>query len=81
MLIFVSELIFIQQVFKLLAGTYANAHETMSGEKAQCGSSHARKGIINGAQWSSGAGGESKELQAFFKCGQPQISDRTTRGL
>lgn len=46
------------QVFKFLAGTYANAHETMSNENARCGSSrtHSQKGIINGAQWSSIAG-------------------------
>ncbi|XP_029382004.1 carboxypeptidase Z isoform X2 [Echeneis naucrates] len=47
------------QVFKFLAKTYANAHETMSNENAQCGpsASHSQKGIINGAQWSSFAGG------------------------
>ncbi|XP_041842409.1 carboxypeptidase Z-like [Melanotaenia boesemani] len=46
------------KVFKLLARTYADAHETMSSERAQCGSSHTKsqKGIINGAQWSSIAG-------------------------
>ncbi|KAF3697936.1 Carboxypeptidase Z [Channa argus] len=47
------------QVFKLLARTYANAHETMSNENARCGSSRtlSQKGIINGAQWSSFSGG------------------------
>ncbi|XP_078131948.1 carboxypeptidase Z-like isoform X1 [Sander vitreus] len=47
------------KVFKLLARTYANAHETMSNENAQCGSSRgiSHKGTINGAQWSSMAGG------------------------
>ncbi|XP_026209200.1 carboxypeptidase Z-like isoform X2 [Anabas testudineus] len=47
------------QVFKLLAGTYANAHETMSYESTQCGPSHtqSQKGTVNGAQWSSFAGG------------------------
>ncbi|XP_069579007.1 carboxypeptidase Z-like [Brachyistius frenatus] len=47
-----------EKVFKLLAETYANAHDTMSRESARCGSSrpHSRKGIINGAQWSSLAG-------------------------
>ncbi|XP_032367242.1 carboxypeptidase Z isoform X2 [Etheostoma spectabile] len=47
------------KVFKLLARTYANAHETMSNENAQCGSSRgiSHKGTINGAQWSSLAGG------------------------
>ncbi|XP_070849240.1 carboxypeptidase Z-like isoform X1 [Chaetodon trifascialis] len=47
------------QVFKLLARTYANAHETMSNENAQCGPSRtaSQKGTINGAQWSSFAGG------------------------
>ncbi|XP_045921763.1 carboxypeptidase Z-like isoform X2 [Micropterus dolomieu] len=46
------------QVFKLLARTYASAHERMSYENARCGSSrtHSQKGIINGAQWSSIAG-------------------------
>ncbi|XP_023287021.1 carboxypeptidase Z-like isoform X1 [Seriola lalandi dorsalis] len=47
------------QVFKFLARAYANTHETMSNENAQCGPSraHSQKGIINGAQWSSFAGG------------------------
>ncbi|XP_028982935.1 carboxypeptidase Z-like isoform X4 [Betta splendens] len=47
------------QVFKLLARTYANAHGTMSIESAQCGSSRAfsQNGTVNGAQWSSFAGG------------------------
>ncbi|XP_039677987.1 carboxypeptidase Z-like isoform X2 [Perca fluviatilis] len=47
------------KVFKLLARTYANAHETMSYENAQCGSSRgiSTKGTINGAQWYSMAGG------------------------
>ncbi|XP_054457178.1 carboxypeptidase Z-like [Anoplopoma fimbria] len=47
------------RVFKLLAGTYANAHETMSNENARCGGSrsHSQKGTVNGAQWSSMAGG------------------------
>ncbi|XP_068569374.1 carboxypeptidase Z-like isoform X1 [Cebidichthys violaceus] len=47
------------QVFKLLARTYANAHETMSNENARCGSSRtsSQKGTVNGAQWSSIAGG------------------------
>ncbi|XP_044040765.1 carboxypeptidase Z-like isoform X2 [Siniperca chuatsi] len=46
------------QVFKLLARTYANSHESMTNENAQCGSSrtNSQKGIINGAQWSSLAG-------------------------
>ncbi|XP_006807779.2 carboxypeptidase Z-like [Neolamprologus brichardi] len=47
------------KVFKFIAATYANAHETMSNENARCGSSrtHSQKGIVNGAQWSSLAGG------------------------
>ncbi|XP_039997375.1 carboxypeptidase Z-like isoform X1 [Xiphias gladius] len=47
------------QVFKFLAGIYANSHETMTNENAQCGSSRtlSQRGIINGAQWSSFAGG------------------------
>nr|XP_020480058.1 carboxypeptidase Z-like isoform X2 [Monopterus albus] len=46
------------QVFKFLARTYADTHETMSNENARCGSSHthSEKGTINGAQWSSFAG-------------------------
>lgn len=54
--------IFILKVFKLLARTYASAHERMSNENARCGSSrtHSQKGIINGAQWSSIAGSEFK---------------------
>ncbi|KAM6894508.1 carboxypeptidase Z-like isoform 1-T1 [Lycodopsis pacificus] len=47
------------KVFKLLARTYANAHETMSNVHARCGSSrtNSQKGTVNGAQWSSSAGG------------------------
>ncbi|XP_030609634.1 carboxypeptidase Z-like [Archocentrus centrarchus] len=47
------------KVFKFLARTYADAHETMSNENARCGSSrtHSQKGITNGAQWSNLAGG------------------------
>lgn len=47
------------KVFKLLARTYANAHETMSNEYARCGSSrtNSQKGTVNGAQWSSITGG------------------------
>ncbi|KAM9335778.1 carboxypeptidase Z-like [Symphorus nematophorus] len=47
------------QVFKMLARIYANGHETMNSEHAQCGPSRTNsdKGIINGAQWSSFAGG------------------------
>ncbi|XP_056298680.1 carboxypeptidase Z-like [Pseudoliparis swirei] len=46
-------------VFKLLAGTYANAHQTMSNENARCGPSRtsSQKGTVNGAQWSSITGG------------------------
>ncbi|XP_049424744.1 carboxypeptidase Z-like isoform X2 [Epinephelus fuscoguttatus] len=47
------------KVFKLLSRTYANAHERMANENARCGPSrsHSEKGIVNGAQWSSIAGG------------------------
>nr|XP_043876188.1 carboxypeptidase Z-like isoform X1 [Solea senegalensis] len=47
------------QVFKFLAKAYANSHETMSYENVRCGSSHtvSQKGIVNGAEWSSFAGG------------------------
>ncbi|XP_060887146.1 carboxypeptidase Z-like [Labrus mixtus] len=48
-----------ENVFKLLARTYANAHERMANENARCGSSHSKsqRGTVNGAQWSSFAGG------------------------
>ncbi|KAF7231646.1 carboxypeptidase Z [Nothobranchius furzeri] len=47
------------KVFKLLAGIYVNAHETMSNENARCGLSptKSQKGTINGAQWYSITGG------------------------
>lgn len=46
-----------EQVFKLLAGTYANAHPNMATGTEWCGSSHSGKGgIINGAEWASIAG-------------------------
>ncbi|XP_023139101.2 carboxypeptidase Z isoform X1 [Amphiprion ocellaris] len=47
------------KVFKLLARTYANTHETMSSEDAQCGPrrTNGQNGIVNGAQSSSFAGG------------------------
>ncbi|XP_019950948.1 carboxypeptidase Z-like isoform X2 [Paralichthys olivaceus] len=46
------------QVFKFLARGYAESHERMSYENANCGSSRDQsvKGIVNGAQWSSIAG-------------------------
>ncbi|XP_034424605.1 carboxypeptidase Z-like [Hippoglossus hippoglossus] len=46
------------QVFKFLATVYANSHERMANEHANCGSSRDQsvKGIVNGAQWSSIAG-------------------------
>ncbi|XP_030643957.1 carboxypeptidase Z [Chanos chanos] len=48
-----------EQVFKLLARTYADAHATMASNNTdRCGGSFANKGgIINGAQWYSFAGG------------------------
>lgn len=47
------------KVFKLLARTYANTHETMTTDDAQCGPrrTDGQKGIVNGAQSSSFAGG------------------------
>uniref|UniRef100_A0A3Q1F0Q7 Carboxypeptidase Z n=1 Tax=Acanthochromis polyacanthus TaxID=80966 RepID=A0A3Q1F0Q7_9TELE len=47
------------KVFKLLARIYADTHETMSTEEAQCGPrrTNGQKGIVNGAQSSSFAGG------------------------
>uniref|UniRef100_UPI0037E8A045 carboxypeptidase Z-like isoform X2 n=1 Tax=Semicossyphus pulcher TaxID=241346 RepID=UPI0037E8A045 len=47
-----------EQVFKLLAKTYATTHERMANENARCGpsSSHSQRGIVNGAQWSNIAG-------------------------
>ncbi|XP_018526988.1 LOW QUALITY PROTEIN: carboxypeptidase Z-like [Lates calcarifer] len=47
------------QVFKFLSKIYANAHERMPNENARCGPSrsHSQRGIVNGAQWSSFAGG------------------------
>ncbi|XP_072232739.1 carboxypeptidase Z-like isoform X2 [Leuresthes tenuis] len=46
------------KVFKFLARTYADTHETMSRGNERCGSSHtnSKKGTINGAEWSSIAG-------------------------
>ncbi|KAG8006147.1 Carboxypeptidase Z [Nibea albiflora] len=46
------------QMFKFLAKTYANAHESMHSDSARCGSSRldSERGIINGAQRSSTAG-------------------------
>lgn len=73
--------VFIPQVFKLLARTYANAHETMSNENARCGSSrtNSQKGIINGAQWSSIAGSELKEVH-MVNFIRNEMSDGATRG-
>lgn len=47
------------KVFKLLARIYSTTHDRMSNENAHCGSTHgnSKKGTINGAQWSSFAGG------------------------
>ncbi|XP_062851423.1 carboxypeptidase Z isoform X2 [Trichomycterus rosablanca] len=50
-----------EQIFKILARTYADAHTTMSNNDTErCGSSFVnRGGIINGALWYSFAGGMS----------------------
>ncbi|XP_042368096.1 carboxypeptidase Z-like [Plectropomus leopardus] len=47
------------KVFKYLAALYATAHERMANENARCGPSrsHSQRGTVNGAQWSSFAGG------------------------
>uniref|UniRef100_A0A3P9HH74 Carboxypeptidase Z n=1 Tax=Oryzias latipes TaxID=8090 RepID=A0A3P9HH74_ORYLA len=47
------------KVFKFLAGTYANAHQTMFIKNKGCGQrgANSRKGILNGAQRSNFAGG------------------------
>lgn len=47
------------KVFKLLSRIYSTTHDRMSNENARCGSTQAnsKKGTINGAQWSSFAGG------------------------
>ncbi|CAN9509663.1 unnamed protein product [Ophioblennius macclurei] len=47
------------KVFKLLARIYSTTHDRMANENAHCGSTrgNSKKGIINGAQWSSFAGG------------------------
>lgn len=71
-------------MFKFLARTYANAHETMSYESAQCGSSrtHSEKGMINGAQWSSFAGSELQTSLLKFLTVDVlyEMSDGATRG-
>ncbi|KAM6909005.1 carboxypeptidase Z-like [Xenentodon cancila] len=42
------------KVFKFLARTYADAHQTMSRENERCRSvTDSEKGVINGAEWSS----------------------------
>ncbi|KAF6715919.1 Carboxypeptidase Z [Oryzias melastigma] len=48
-----------EKVFKFLAGTYRNAHKTMSSRNAACGrrGANSQTGIINGAQRSSFARG------------------------
>ncbi|XP_074555517.1 carboxypeptidase Z-like [Halichoeres trimaculatus] len=48
-----------EQVFKLLSKTYSTSHERMANENARCGPSrsHSQRGIVNGAQWASIAGG------------------------
>lgn len=50
------------QIFKQLARTYADAHATMANNDTErCGASFYRtRGIINGAQWYSFAGGETR---------------------
>nr|XP_057922520.1 carboxypeptidase Z-like isoform X2 [Doryrhamphus excisus] len=47
------------KVFKFLARTYASTHEGMHTGNVPCGSAHthSQKGTVNGAQWSSNAGG------------------------
>uniref|UniRef100_A0A146VR56 Carboxypeptidase Z n=1 Tax=Fundulus heteroclitus TaxID=8078 RepID=A0A146VR56_FUNHE len=59
------------KVFKLLARTYADSHKTMS-----VGSSHAgsQKGVINGAQWSSIAGGMQDFNYLHTNCFEVTVS-------
>ncbi|XP_061769877.1 carboxypeptidase Z-like [Nerophis ophidion] len=47
------------KVFKFLAKTYASTHESMYTGNTPCGSAHthSQRGTVNGAQWSSNAGG------------------------
>uniref|UniRef100_A0A3Q2UUS6 Carboxypeptidase Z n=1 Tax=Haplochromis burtoni TaxID=8153 RepID=A0A3Q2UUS6_HAPBU len=64
------------KVFKFIAATYANAHETMSNENARCGSSrtHSQKGIVNAAQWSSLAGGMQDFNYLHTNCFEVTVS-------
>uniref|UniRef100_A0A3B4FCT0 Carboxypeptidase Z n=1 Tax=Pundamilia nyererei TaxID=303518 RepID=A0A3B4FCT0_9CICH len=64
------------KVFKFIAATYANAHETMSNENARCGSSRtqSQKGIVNAAQWTSLAGGMQDFNYLHTNCFEVTVS-------
>ncbi|XP_072315270.1 carboxypeptidase Z-like [Eucyclogobius newberryi] len=65
-----------EKVFKFISKIYATSHERMSNENAQCGSSRtgSRTGTINGAQWSSFAGGMSDFNYLHTNCFDVTVS-------
>lgn len=64
------------KVFRFLSKIYATSHERMSHEYASCGSSRAQsqKGVINGAQWSSFAGGMQDFNYLHSNCFEVTVS-------
>lgn len=64
------------KVFRFLSKIYATSHERMSHENALCGSSRAQsqKGVINGAQWSSFAGGMQDFNYLHSNCFEVTVS-------
>ncbi|KAJ0006591.1 hypothetical protein NQD34_013864 [Periophthalmus magnuspinnatus] len=64
------------KVFKFISKIYATSHESMSNENAQCGSSRSgsKAGTINGAQWSSSAGGMQDFNYLHTNCFEVKVS-------
>ncbi|XP_055012395.1 carboxypeptidase Z-like [Boleophthalmus pectinirostris] len=64
------------KIFKFISKIYATSHESMSNENAQCGSSRSgsKSGTINGAQWSSFAGGMQDFNYLHTNCFEVTVS-------
>ncbi|CAL1590947.1 unnamed protein product [Knipowitschia caucasica] len=64
------------KIFKFISKIYATSHERMSNENAQCGSSRrgSKYGIINGALWSSFAGGMQDFNYLHTNCFEVTVS-------
>lgn len=64
------------KVFRFISKIYSTSHERMSTENVRCGSSRvqSQKGVINGAQWSSFAGGMQDFNYLHSNCFEVTVS-------